>query len=191
MRCPRCHSPRVQRGYHDAPLPVRMLGLHELLCNRCGFEFKGFDLFAKLDREPSVELESGSTRRRAPRYNVHLPASIAMVEGAVSASTLTYGSFSRGHCDSISKLGMTVSFVGSRFKKEELESDDCHLFVELDLPSGPFASVIRVLSRYRADSKNGLPKWVIGGTILHIDDANKERLDEYLETCNQSSLILE
>ena len=23
MRCPKCHSPRVQRGYHDAPLPVR------------------------------------------------------------------------------------------------------------------------------------------------------------------------
>jgi hypothetical protein len=169
-----------------------MLGLHELLCNRCGHEFKGFDLFAKLDREPSVELERIGARRRAPRYNVHIPSSIAAVEGDGSVGTVTYGQPSRGHCDSISKLGMTVSFVGSRFKKEQLESDDCLLFVRLELPDVPIESVIRVITRYRDESESGIAKWVVGGTIRHIDEENKERLTAYLEDLNKgSSLILE
>ena len=192
MRCPKCHSPRVQRGYHDAPLPVRMLGLHELLCNRCGHEFKGFDPFARLDREPSVELERVGARRRAPRYNVHIPSSIALVEGDASAGIVTYGQPSRGHCNSISKLGMTVSFVGSRFKKEQLESDDCLLFVRLELPDELIELVIKVITRHRVESESRIPKWVVGGTIRHIDEENKERLTAYLEGLNKgSSLILE
>ena len=191
MRCPKCHSPRVQRGYHDAPLPVRMLGLHELICNRCGHEFKGFDLFAQLDREPSVELERVGARRRAPRYNVHIPSSIALVEGAGEAGRFTYGQPSRGHCDSISKLGMTVSFVGSRFKKEQLESDDCLHFVRLELADGLIESVIKVISRHRVESGSSISKWVVGGTIRHIDEESKERLTAYLEGLNSASLVLE
>jgi len=191
MRCPKCHSPRVQRGYHDAPLPVRMLGLHELLCNRCGHEFKGFDPFAMLDREPSVELDKVGARRRAARYNVHIPVAIALVEGEASGGTATYGQVSRGHCDSISKMGMTVSFVGSRFSREQLESDNCLLFVRLELIDGLIESVIRVISRNRVESESGIAKWVVGGTIRHIDDENKERLTAYLEGLNKGSLVLE
>jgi hypothetical protein len=87
---------------------------------------------------------------------------------------------------------MTVSFVGSRFNKEELERQDCLLFVRLELNDGLIESVIKVISRKRVESESGIAKWVVGGTIRHIDDENKERLTEYLEGLNKGpSLILE
>ena len=79
MWCPRCKSTRIQRGYNDSSIVFQMAGLHELLCNNCGLEFKGFDPLRRLKRTPAKHSEKRITDRRFPRYKVHLPAAISLV----------------------------------------------------------------------------------------------------------------
>src|SRR5687767_7611233 len=107
MQCPRCQSERIQRDYDDAVVILRMIGLHKLLCNNCGLVFKGFDPLRTARREPSVETDKwqGQNRRRGPRYNVHLPAAISLVDDKVQVGKATYSAPSRGHCETISKFG--------------------------------------------------------------------------------------
>src|SRR5262245_43719249 len=105
MRCPRCKSSRIQRGYNTGALPRQLIGLRELLCNRCGLEFRGFDPFGRIGRAPSIELEP-SERRRTPRYTAHLPATIHLAEKDPDTGKVSYSGPSRGHCESISKFGL-------------------------------------------------------------------------------------
>ena len=189
MRCPRCKSPRVQRGYNDAALPLRMLGLHELLCNRCGLEFKGFDPFAQFDREPSVETESPGDRRRAARYTLHAPATISLVEGEARAGTVSYTAPSRGHCESISERGMILSFVGTRFTREDLSRKGCLLFVEVDLPNGPVDAVVSIVTLNRAESETGIGKWIAGVSIYQVTDADIARLRSFLDRCAEAPVV--
>ena len=183
MQCPRCKSPRVQRGYNDAAFPLRMLGLHELLCNRCGLEFKGFDPFARFARERSVETGSPRDRRRAPRYTLHVPANISLVEGEVRVGTVSYAQTSWGHCEVISELGMTLSFVGTRFTKEDLSRKDRLLFVSVALPNGPVDAVVSIVTVGRAESEVGIGKWIAGVSIYQIAEEDMTRLRYYLDRC--------
>ncbi|MBV9959576.1 MAG: hypothetical protein JO360_14215 [Acidobacteria bacterium] len=42
QRCRKCKSHRIRRGYRRTPLILRMLGIHELLCDNCNLLFTGF-----------------------------------------------------------------------------------------------------------------------------------------------------
>jgi hypothetical protein len=179
MRCPRCNSPRVQRGYDDTPLVLRIAGLHELLCNNCGLEFKGFDLLGKVPRKPVHRRESGGSRRRAPRFKVHLPASVAMIHRRGQ----TRGSYtppSRAHCETISQLGVALSFVGTRFSEDQISQRGCLLFVTVDLPDGRIEAVISTVSSERL-GENGKGKWLVGGAIEQISEDDAARLNAFLE----------
>ena len=80
MWCPRCKSSRVQRCYHNWPIVLQFAGLHGLLCNNCGLEFKGFDPLRRLPKKPVKRTRREANQRRFPRYKVHLPATISLVE---------------------------------------------------------------------------------------------------------------
>ena len=179
MRCPRCNSPRVQRGYDDTLLVLRMAGLHELLCNNCGLEFKGFDPLQKVSRQPRHGRESGGRRRRAPRFRVHLPATIALIQRN-GESRGSYTPPSRAHCETISQLGMALSFVGTRLSEEQLSRLGCLLFVTVDLPDGPVEAVVSTVTCERLGD-NGKGKWVVGGTIEQISDEYSTRLNAFVE----------
>src|SRR4029450_9715053 len=79
MQCPRCNSTRIQRGYKDGAILLRLGGGHELLCNNCGLEFKGFKWSAAYKRIPARIKETSRSHRGAPRYKSHLPATIRLV----------------------------------------------------------------------------------------------------------------
>src|SRR5215510_12301368 len=107
MACPRCKSARVQRGFHDSLIVLRIAGLHNLLCNNCGMEFQGFDPLHKIQRTaPERKRERGVDRRRYPRYKTHLGASIALVRQDARSKKISYSRPSRGHCEAISEAGM-------------------------------------------------------------------------------------
>ncbi len=42
LRCPKCGSSRVRRGYETPALPLRMVGVQSLLCDSCNLCFRGF-----------------------------------------------------------------------------------------------------------------------------------------------------
>jgi len=160
---------------------LRLAGLHELLCNNCGLEFKGFDPFGRLKRAPSAEIESKSSKRRAPRYKVHLPAAISLIEGNAKTGKVTYSPPSRGHCESISKVGMMLSFVGTRFPEEELSRAGRLLFVSVNLPNSPIEAVLSIVNHNRPGIEEGGAKWLVGASIYQIGEDDATRLATYLD----------
>ena len=183
MRCPRCESERIQRDYDDAVVVLRMIGLHKLLCNNCGLVFKGFDPLRTVSREAAESSEKwrGANRRRGPRYNVHLPAAISLLDDRVQVGKVTYSEPSRGHCDTISKFGMCLSLVGTRFTEGELSRIGRLLFVRVDLPEGPVEAVVTLVMHDRVGEEHR-KKWLLGVKIHQMSDEHTERLDEYLKS---------
>lgn len=178
MWCPRCQSTRVQRGYKDAAIVLQVAGFRELLCNNCGLEFKGFDPFRKLPRAPARHKETNGKQRRFPRYKVHLPATISMVERNPLTWDVSYSKGCRGHCDTISQGGMALSFVGTRMPEDELRRPGCSLFVTVNLPGSVIAAV---LSTVTSERLGAIGKWLVGAKITQMSDIDAARLACYLE----------
>ena len=190
MRCPRCKSTRIQRGYGDAALPLRIVGLHELLCNQCGLEFKGLDPFGSYERTPAFDIEFPGNRRRAPRYTGHLPATIHLAEKNPAIGKVSYSEPARGHCESISKLGMTLTFMGTKFAEEELTRIGRLLFVRLDLPNGPIAVVVSLVTCDRRGLEHHKRGWEVGVSICDISEHDNDRLSSYLEKRAESEPLI-
>ena len=188
MECPRCKSERIQRDYDDAVFFIRMFGLHKLLCNNCGLVFKGFDPLRTHQREPAEKEKRVRNRRRAPRFYTHLPSAISVIDG--KAGKVSYSQPSRGHCETISKFGMRLSLVGTRFSEADMSRIGQLLFVRVDLPEGPIEAVVTIVSSERGGEKDK-KKWIIGANIHQMSDADRERLAAYLEKrVNEEPLII-
>lgn len=178
MWCPRCKSTRIQRGYNDSLIVLRVAGLHELFCNNCGLEFKGFDPLRRLKRAPVKRNGFGPNERRFARYKAHLPATICLVERNVLTWDVAYTHPSRAHCETISQIGMGLSFVGSRFSEEQLTRPGCSLFVTVDLPDCAIAAVVSIVNWNRP---NGKARWLVGTTISQMSDRDAGRLAAYIK----------
>ena len=189
MWCPRCKSSRVQRGYNDSAIVLQMAGLHELLCNNCGLEFKGFDPLRKLARAPAKHRENCNNHRRFLRYKVHLPATISLVERNQLTWEVSYTQPSRGHCETISQGGLALAFVGSRFSEEQLTRPGCPLYVTVNLPGSVIAAVVSTITCDRIGSKNQA-KWLVGSAITQMSDVDAARLATYLEKRAKSEPLM-
>jgi hypothetical protein len=180
MQCPRCQSTRIQRGYDDAPMLFRLGGRRELLCNNCGLEFQSFGWSAKFKRVPGKRDESNPSRRRAPRYRAHLPATIRLVD--VGANNEPSFSLSvRGHCQTISSLGMALSFVGSRFDPAEFAQVGRLLLVVISLPGSAIEALVKTITHDRIENSDGPANWFVGTSIVQISEADRSQLLNYLD----------
>lgn len=180
MRCPRCRSERIQRDYDDAVFFLRMFGMHKLLCNNCGLVFKAFDPLGTQKREPSEKQRQVRNRRRGARFYAHLPSAISLIDGGTQPGKVSYSAPSRGHCETVSKFGMRLSLVGTRFGETELSRIGRLLFVRVDLPDGPIEAVVTIVSSERA-GEDAKKKWLLGVNIHQMADEDRERLAAYLE----------
>lgn len=180
MQCPRCKSERIQRDYDDAVFFLRMFGMQKLLCNNCGLVFKGFDPLGTHQRAPSEKQAQVRNRRRGPRFYAHLPTAISLVDSKVQVGKVSYSAPSRGHCETISRFGMSLSLVGSRFKETDLSQLGRLLFIRVDLPEGPIEAVVTIVSTERT-GEDARKKWLLGVNIHQMSDADRERLTEYLQ----------
>lgn len=179
MACPRCKSERIQRDYDDAVFFLRMVGMHKLLCNNCGLVFKAFDPLGTHQRAPSEKEKQVRNRRRGPRYYAHLPAAISLIDGKAQAGKVSYSQPSRGHCETISKFGMRLSLVGTRFTEAELSQLGRLLFIRIDVPDGPIEAVVTIISSERI-GEAAKKRWILGVKIQQMSDADRERLATYL-----------
>ena len=189
MWCPRCKSPRIQRGYSESLMVLRIAGLHELLCNNCGLEFKGFDPLRKLARVPVKRKRFASNQRRFPRYKAHLPATICIVERNVLTWDVAYTQSSRGHCEMISQIGMALSFVGTRFSEEQLTRPGSSLYVTVNLPDVAIAAVVSIVYSKRPEN-NGRAGWLVGTTISQMSDRDANRLAGYIKKRSETAHYL-
>ena len=180
-QCPRCNSSRIQRGYTDAPLVLRLVGMRGLLCNNCGLEFKGFDISGTADRSASTNKEVVPNRRRAPRFRLTLPASISLMEVNSQTGNVWESQAARGRCVTINKYGLAVSFVGTRFTEEDFSNIGRLLNVRIMLPNGPVDMVVTTVTHDRARDGGAKSGWLIGASITKMSDDDRARLDTYLE----------
>jgi len=159
-----------------------MFGLHKLLCNNCGLVFKGFDPLRTHQRElPDKEKQvANPNRRRGPRFYAHLPTGISVIDGNAQGGKASYSQPSRGHCETISKFGMRLSLVGTRFSESDLSRTGQLLFVRVDFPEGPVEAVVSIVSSERT-GEEGKKRWILGANIQQMSDADRERLSEYLQ----------
>ena len=181
MQCPRCSSSRIQIGFKDRSILARLAGGDEFLCNNCGLEFKSFDLSGNVRRSAAYETESLTNRRRAPRYKAHLPAMISLVEKDAVTSKLILSKASRGHCVTISQLGLALSFVGSRFKDDEFIQTGRLLFVTITLPNGPVDAVVTTVTHDRVGTEGGKASWFVRVSITQMSEGDSARLLSYLD----------
>lgn len=49
-QCPACRSDRVYKGYRPAPLLLRLIRIHEFLCEGCNLQFRTFSLLPPRSR---------------------------------------------------------------------------------------------------------------------------------------------
>lgn len=157
-----------------------MVGMHKLLCNNCGLVFKRFDPLGSHQRAPSEQKKRGRNRRRGARFYAHLPSAISLIDGKVQVGKVAYSQPARGHCETISKFGMRLSLVGTRFSEADLSKIGRLLFVRVDLPEGPIETVVTIVSSERT-GEEAKKKWILGVKIHQMADADCERLDAYLE----------
>lgn len=190
MRCPRCNSSRIQRGYNAVAVPLRLMKFHELLCNNCNLEFKSIDLFKKFKRIRSVEKEPSFNRRRAPRFHAHLPATIYLAEKTPATANVSYSRSSLGHCEVISKYGAALAFVGTRFAEREIKQIGRLLFVTIDLPNGRIEALLSILSCQRSGNEEGKGKWLVGGAFSNINEEHSALLSSYLEKRKKAEPVL-
>jgi hypothetical protein len=190
MRCPRCNSSRIQRGYNAVAAPLRLIGLRELLCNNCSLEFKSLDPFKKFKRARSVEKEPSYNRRRAPRYQAHLPATIHLAEKSRDTGKVSYSRSSRGHCEVISKYGVALAFVGTRFAEEEVARIGRLLFVTINLPNGRIEGLVTILTYQRTGNEEGKGHWLIGGAFSNVSEEHAAILSAYLAKRSQAAPVL-
>jgi hypothetical protein len=181
MQCPRCKSLRIQLGYKDKSLLARLAGADEFLCNNCGLEFKSVDSSGKVKRKPATDIdESLANRRRAPRFKARLPASISLAEKDAGSGKLVLSKTSRGRCETISRLGLALSFTGSRFKAADFKTGRL-LVVTITLPNGAVDAVVTTVTHDRVGKDEAAASWFVRGAIAQMSEGDTARLVSYLE----------
>jgi len=165
-----------------------LAGLHELLCNNCGLEFKGFDPLRRLTRAPAKYTGKRKTDRRFPRYKVHLPATISLVERNPLTWEVSYSAAARGHCEVISQGGLSVAFLGSRFGEDQL-IPGCSLYVTINLPCAVIAAVVSAVTCERVRSHK-TAQWLVGGAFTQMSDGDATKLTEFLAKRSKADRVM-
>ena len=185
MNCPKCQSERIEGD--GAFALARLAGVRKLRCKSCGHTFRGFDPLGKLGQTKSPK--AYAHRRLSPRYPVHLPTEISLIDTTSSPGKATYSAPSRGHCESINRFGMGLSLVGSRFPEEQLTRVGGLLFIRVKLPESTLEAVVSIVNcrRIGVDQKR---KWFLGVKIHRISEANKTNLAAFLAERAQSQPLI-
>jgi hypothetical protein len=178
--CPRCRSKRVQLGFNDPPLILRMLGFNEILCNNCNLEFKGFALPGAVKRMASTREEHAKTKRRAPRYKVSLPSNVSMINVDRLSNGMRYSDELMAQTNVISRVGMSLILPTLKFGDNFCDNPNHRLHVALYLPTGSVNVYVSPVNFAKLDEKD--TNWLVGTRITKITDTDRLRLNEYLKT---------
>lgn len=180
QHCPRCQSLRLQLGFKDSPLALRVVGVQELMCNNCNLEFRGVVLFGRLARARDTEPERVVNRRRAPRFNVKIPVAVAAVIKDAVYSGVKYSPVMRGHTRDLSGIGAAVVLPGCRIGEYDLTAPGQGLWLKLQLPAGPVVIRAACVRHEQLQAADG--KLLIGAHIRKIGERDAARLQDYLKT---------
>ncbi len=91
----------------------------------------------------------------------------------------------------ISRLGLALSFIGSRFKEEEFIQTGRLLFVTITLPKGPVEAVVTTITHDRVGGEEGKARWLVRASITQISKGDNGRLLSYLDKRGNEAPLFE
>jgi hypothetical protein len=184
-RCPRCRSSRIQRGYDEPPLFLRLLGYYDLFCNSCNLEFKGFAVPGALKRLPSTSEKFPDNKRRAHRRSVRLPLSVSVMEVEAVSGGLRYSPELAGHTRVINQFGMAIILPTVQIQNYNFADTNRRLLLKLHLPAGAIHLHVNPVNSQRLTGAGANAGWVIGARITKISDEDRERLARFLDSLDK------
>ena len=182
QRCPRCRSSRIQRGYDEPPLLLRLLGYYGLFCNNCNLEFKGFAVPGTLKRLPSSREKFPDNKRRAPRSSTRLPLSVSVMEVEAVSGGLRYSPEQTGHTRVINQFGMAIILPTVQIQNYNFADTNRRLLLKLHLPTGAIHLHVKPVNSQRLTGTDANAGWLIGARITKISDEDRERLVRFLDS---------
>ena len=182
QRCPRCRSSRIQRGYDEPPLLLRLFGYYDLFCNNCNLEFKGFAVPGALKRLPSDKEEFPSNKRRAPRRSARLPVSVSVMEVEAISGGLRYSPELTGHTRVLNQFGMAIILPTIQVQNYNFADTNRRLLLKLHLPSGAMHLHVNPVNSQQLTGTGANAGWLIGVRITKISDDDRKRLIQFLES---------
>lgn len=181
LRCPRCKSLRVQLGYTDPPLHLRLVGVRDLLCNNCNLEFRGFALPGRIRRGRSEQADDTPNLRRAPRYKVRLPAQVRQIVRGHFGGDAEYSPAVRGHTRDVSRIGLALVLPAGGVEGYDLFDAEKRLQVWIGLPTGTIVMQVALVNHAKVGGA-GPARVVVGAHIRNIGEAERAALHRYIET---------
>ena len=85
-KCPACRSNRVYKGYRPAPLLLRLLRIHEFLCENCNLQFRGFSILPPRSRSRKGKKSSSQKSSRI----IEPDPPVKITESASQSQSRTY-----------------------------------------------------------------------------------------------------
>ena len=178
LRCPRCESLRIQLGFSDPPLHLRLLGIRDLLCNNCNLEFRGFALPGRVKRGRSDQPDDTRNRRRAPRFQVRLPLQVRQIVRGYFGGEAVYSPIVNGHTRDISKIGIAIVLPTAGAEAYDFSDTEKRLQVWVGLPTG---TVLMKVAPVRREDGRGTSR-VIGAQIGSMSEDDRAAFHRYIET---------
>ena len=178
LRCPRCESARVQLGYGDPPLHLRLLCIRDLLCNNCNLEFRGFALPRRVKRGRSDQPDDTRNRRRAPRFSVRLPLLVRQIVRGHFGGEAEYSPTVNGHTRGLSKIGIAFAIPRDAAEGYDFSDPGKRLQIWLRLPAGTVMMKVAPVSKAEG---GGGRVCVIGAHIGSMSEADRAALHSYID----------
>jgi hypothetical protein len=185
QRCPRCKSVRIQLGFNEPPPILKLLGIRELFCNNCSFEFTRFAPSTRLKRSQSGERETTLNQRRAPRFKTQLRVRLAMVLKERFGEEALYGSELSGYIRDVSKIGLAIVLPELRPGSPDFTDSKMGFCAWVDLPTETVKMRIVPVRREKLLAGPDKGHLLIGAHIRSISEADRVSLHRYIETLQQ------
>lgn len=204
QRCPKCHSTRVQRGFDDPPLILRLFFIYDLLCNNCDHEFRGFASHGEAKRtrrttkgdlsgthQPHAKRRRRSTaepdRRRAPRTKAMAPIKLKLYGSDDQAGDSVDTPVLCGHTGDLSERGMLVVIPESRFNDRLVTKNYRRLVITLDLPGRKAVRAYAVAMHYDLIVEGEFERgFSLGAKITKMSTEDRFIYLDYLNTLSSA-----
>ena len=187
QKCPKCGSVRVQRGYQDAPFVLRLFGMHELLCNNCSTEFRGFALPGTTSRSRHRKIEPGRTggagsHQRAQRFAVRIPVKLQLLDADSKNTHASAPRFFDGYTRNLSLIGIALLLPEAHFTDADLAIRHRRARVLLNLPPRTLPIDATIVRYEQLDDDEMLTGWLVGVRVTRLAEADRARLLKFLTT---------
>jgi len=184
--CPKCGSGRVRRGYRQASIFLRVIGINYLLCNNCNLHFKGFGLFGASagSRQRRNEAKNADERFKE-KFDVKI---FPLPHGAMTQSALDAAmrvGF-EGYTRDFNAASMSIVVPDAGFGEAGYTCDKQRLLVHLKTETKESAPPLRVQATVARcepldDSATGAG-WLVGTRLTWLTPEDQARYTFFLKS---------